>query len=276
MFFSFTAYCLLPLTLFFSPIFLSADQGLTEEEIMEATAAEPVSTIENEADNKADIAKISEAFGHLIGKNIESLGLEFDIDKVVKGLKDSSSGKNSPMSEMECVEAISSIQEKHFKEQAALNLAVADQFLKENASKEGIVSIEEGKLQYKVDAEGQGDAIEESCNPLIRYTGKYVDGTVFGSSQKEEILPMDETIAGISKGLIGMKEGEKRTLYIHPDLGYGTNGILAPNSLLTFEVELIKAHAPFSEEEGVLSKSSQQKSDRSEIATPMEEAPAIR
>jgi peptidylprolyl isomerase len=41
-----------------------------------------------------------------------------------------------------------------------------------------------------------------------------------------------------------MKEGEKRTIYIHPDLGYGTSGMLPPNSLLTFEVEIMKSHVP--------------------------------
>ena len=45
-----------------------------------------------------------------------------------------------------------------------------------------------------------------------------------------------------------MKEGEKRTVYIHPDLAYGTNGYLPPpNSLLTFDIEIIKANAPIKE-----------------------------
>jgi len=38
-----------------------------------------------------------------------------------------------------------------------------------------------------------------------------------------------------------MKEGEKRTIFVHPSLGYGDKGALLPNSLLTYEVELIKA-----------------------------------
>ena len=51
-------------------------------------------------------------------------------------------------------------------------------------------------------------------------------------------------IPGLKSGIIGMKEGEKRTIYIHPDRAYGTQGYLPPNSLLTFEIELIKANAP--------------------------------
>lgn len=262
---SLTSFFVLPLFLIVSPHALFSDQGISEEDLKEETSSKEV-----------QIAKISEAFGHLIAKNMESLGLDFNIDQVVKGLKDSASGKNPPMSEMECVEAISSIQEKNFKQQATNNLAAADEFMKANAEKDGIVSLENGKLQYKVEAQGQGSIVEEHCSPLIRYTGKYLDGTIFGSSQKEEVIPLDETIAGISKGLIGMKEGEKRTLYIHPDLGYGTNGLLVPNSLLTFEIEIVKAHAPFSEEVDALTKSTHQNNDRAEIATPLEEPTVVR
>jgi hypothetical protein len=59
-----------------------------------------------------DIAKVSEAMGHIIGKNLEDLGLDFDLEAVVKGLKEESEGKNSPLNEDECVQAIVLLQEK--------------------------------------------------------------------------------------------------------------------------------------------------------------------
>jgi peptidylprolyl isomerase len=42
-----------------------------------------------------------------------------------------------------------------------------------------------------------------------------------------------------------MREGEIRTLYIHPDLGYGCIHDAAPNALLIFEIEVLKADASF-------------------------------
>lgn len=203
----------------------------------------------------AEIAKISEAFGHVIGKNLENIGVKFDMAQVVKGLQDAVAGKTSPMSEMECIQAIASVQEKVFKEQCAENLKRAETFLAENSKHDGIVSLEEGKVQYVISEKGEGAEIESHFSPLIRYTGKYLDGSVFGSSKEEEMVSLDEIIPGLKAGLLGMREGEKRTVYIHPDFAYGTNGYLPPNSLLTFEIEVVKANAPIKDAEADTTKS---------------------
>jgi peptidylprolyl isomerase len=217
------------------------------------------------------VNKLSEAFGHLIGKNIENLGVQFDIAYLIKGLQDAASGKESPMSEAECVEAIASAQEHAFREQAKDNLIKATTFLEENAKMDGVISLEEGKLQYKIDKEGSGAVIEEHFSPLIRYTGKYLDGSIFGASKEDELVCLEEAIAGFSKGLVGMKEGEKRILYIHPELAYGTTGYLPPNSLLTFEIEVIKADATTGDESVSISSQS-----TSEIALPLTEMEIVR
>jgi len=199
----------------------------------------------------SEIAKVSEAFGHLIGKNMESIGVDLDIDLVVKGLQDAANGKDSPLSESECIEALASAQEKAFQKKAEENLAAAEAFLKKNASKKKVVSLEEGKVQYKVEKRGKGNVVKEGFSPMIKYVGKYLDGSIFGQSEKEQMISLEETIPGFTKGLVGMKEGEKRTLYIHPDYGYGTSGYLPPNSLLTFEIEVVKANAepePFTDQ----------------------------
>ena len=203
--------------------------------------------VEANASQPLEIAKLSEAFGHVIGKNLENIGVKFDMVQVVKGLQDAVAGKTSPMSEMECIQAIASVQEKVFKEQCTENLKRAEQFLADNAKSEDVVALEEGKVQYRVVEKGDGAQIESHFSPQIRYTGKYLDGSVFGSSKEEETISLDEIIPGLKAGLLGMREGEKRTVYIHPDLAYGTNGYLPPNSLLTFDIEIVKANSPIKE-----------------------------
>lgn len=242
-----------------------------------ALFADETQTAQTPPAESVDIAKISEAFGHLIGKNIENLGIQFDMQYLVKGLQDSASGKAAPMTEGECVEAISAVQEADFKKQAAENLKVAEEFLTKNETQKGVVSLEEGKLQYKIEKKGKGAALDSHASPVIRYVGKKLDGTVFGASKEDEIIALDETIPGLSQGLIGMKEGEKRTLYIHPELGYGTKGYLPPNSLLTFEVELVKAHAPQNAENESISTTAHSKGKvTSEIASPVENSEVLR
>ncbi len=200
-----------------------------------------------EAAQSMDIAKISEAFGHVISKNLENIGVKFEMAKVIQGLKDASEGKTAPMSEMECIQAIAAVQEKIFKEQCTENLKRAESFLSDNAKVDGIVALDEGKVQYRVMEAGNGAVVEPHFSPLIKYTGKYLDGSVFGTSKEEELISLDEVIPGLKAGLLGMREGERRTVYIHPDMAYGTNGYLPPNSLLTFEVEIVKANAPVKE-----------------------------
>ena len=51
-----------------------------------------------EENQTPDIAKLSEAMGHLIGKNLHSTGVPIDIDALVRGMKDGCKGDNSPLS----------------------------------------------------------------------------------------------------------------------------------------------------------------------------------
>lgn len=253
----------------FIPFLLFATALFAEE-----AATKPAETTEVAA--PTDISKISEAFGHLIGKNIESLGFKFDIAQLIKGLQDATLGKQSPMTEVECVKAISDAQEAIYKEQAKENLAKAENFLAKNQKEKDVVSTENNKLQYRIDKAGEGAVVEEHASPLIRYVGKFIDGNSFDSSKEDAVISLDETIPGFTKGLLGMKEGEKRTLFIHPDLAYGTSGHLPPNSLITFEVEVVKANAPQSEPLDSFSSTHAKEKINPEVATPLDEQKAIR
>lgn len=219
-----------------------------------------------------DMPKISEAFGHMIGKNLETLGINFDMQQVVKGIQESSSGKESPMTEQECIQAITMLQESLFQKQAQDNLAKAEEFLSTNAKGDGVVSLEEGKLQYREVQAGSGEIVESHFSPEIKYTGKFIDGKVFGASTENEVISFDETIPGLSKAIIGMKEGEKREVFIHPELGYGTQGYLPPNSLLSFEIEVVKANVPQQVDDSSLTSSTAEDAgDEIAITTPMGE-----
>ncbi|MCB1113739.1 MAG: FKBP-type peptidyl-prolyl cis-trans isomerase [Chlamydiia bacterium] len=208
----------------------------------------------NSNDQDIDISKLSEAFGHFIGKNLNTSGLNFDIDQLVKGIKDGAAGKPAPMSEQEYQKGMMELQQRTLKKLAEDNLSAANKFIEENKNKPGVEVLENDKLQYKVLQTGSGEAVKEHSAPKLNYKGSYLDGTVFGSSEESGgpiSIPLDHTIPGFAQALKGMKEGEKRMIWVHPDLGYGTGGQLAPNSLLIFEVEIIEAN-PASEDDSQL------------------------
>ncbi len=211
-----------------------------EDENFSGTATQVEASDNDTVNNQV----ISEAFGHFIGRNLNSPGVNFDLDSIIKGIRKGAAGEAAPMSDQDYEQAMTKLQERAFETMASENLDTANKFMEKNIDNEEVVEIESGKLQYLTLSEGEGDKVQAHSTPLIHYTGKYLDGTVFGCS--EEVggpitIPLDQTIPGFSKGLLGMREGEKRRLFIHPDLGYGTLGNLPPNALLVFDIEIIKA-----------------------------------
>lgn len=199
------------------------------------------------ATEEVDIKKVSEGFGHFIGRNLKSSGLNFDVDSFIQGIRDGIAGKPAALSDKEYERQMILLQEKAFKHLSEDNLKAAADFLQKNSKEKDVIEVEPGKLQYIVEKQGTGSEVKDGSSPQIQYTGKYIDGTVFGSSQDTGgpiTIPLDQTIQGFSKGLKGMKEGEVRKIFVHPELGYGTSGHLPPNSLLIFDVELIKADSP--------------------------------
>ncbi|MCH9634628.1 MAG: hypothetical protein S4CHLAM7_13810 [Chlamydiae bacterium] len=207
---------------------------------------ENLDKVSSEETNLPEMGVISKAFGHIVAKGlIENPSYQFDLENVIVGIKEELEGKASPLSEEDYESAISQIQKKCFEEMSDQNLSQANDFLEKNALNQEVKEIIPGKLQVSILKEGQGSKISENSTPLVHYTGKYLDETIFGTSDQMEPVALDlnDAIAGFKEGLIGAKEGESRRLFIHPDLGYGTTGFLLPNALMIFDIEILAANS---------------------------------
>ena len=59
----------------------------------------------------------------------------------------------------------------------------------------------------------------------VHYTGRLQDGRVFDTSEGKEPLEFEagseQLISGVSLAVIGMQEGEERTVTVPPEEGYG-------------------------------------------------------
>ena len=101
-------------------------------------------------------------------------------------------------------------------------------------------------LQYVVLKKGDGKVCPKYGNPVtVHYTGTLLDGRMFDSSinrGQPATFKIGQVIEGWNEALVTMSRGEKRTLIIPPELGYGVQGypgIIPPNSYLIFDVELL-------------------------------------
>ena len=70
--------------------------------------------------------------------------------------------------------------------------------------------------------------VEVNSSVTVNYTGRLADGSVFDSSLTEGREPLKATlgqgslIPGFEKGLLGMKEGDKKVVEIPSDEAYGS------------------------------------------------------
>ena len=106
-------------------------------------------------------------------------------------------------------------------------------------------------LAYEITQQGAGTSPSRGQNVTVHYTGwlntNGQPGTKFDSSVDRGqpftfMIGIGQVIKGWDEGVMTMKPGEKRRIYIPANLGYGARGaghVIPPNADLIFDVELI-------------------------------------
>lgn len=202
---------------------------------------------------KERMDKVSYALGLGIGQQLAQMGAtDLNVDDFAQSIKDVLSGAELKVKHSEAQQIVQQyFAEKEAKMQAAAKEAgklakeQGEQFLKENAKKDGVVVLPSG-LQYTVLQEGTGKQPKATDKVRCHYEGFLIDGTVFDSSvQRGEPadFPLQGVIAGWTEGVQLMKEGAKFRFFIPYMLAYGEGGAgasIPPYSALIFDVELIK------------------------------------
>lgn len=197
--------------------------------------------------------QVSYALGLGIGRQLSDMGAQdLNIDDFAQAIKDVIGGRKPLIGDQEA----QAIVQKFFQEQEQKQRAAAaekhkaakeqgEQYLADNAGKEGVVTLPSG-LQYQVLREGNGRKPKATDSVKCHYEGMLVDGTLFDSSiQRGEpaTFPLNGVIAGWTEGLQLMQEGAKYRFFIPYHLGYGERGAgqsIPPFAALVFDVELIE------------------------------------
>ena len=99
---------------------------------------------------------------------------------------------------------------------------------------------------------GNGLEVKNHSKLSVHYIGRLEDNTVFDSSYDRGQffsfqIGVRKVILGWETGLLGMREGGKRTIFIPYQLAYGESGagnLIPPKSNLIFDIEVIKVIPP--------------------------------
>ena len=105
-------------------------------------------------------------------------------------------------------------------------------------------------IRYVVQKNGTGAKPSSGKTVRVNYTGMFLSGKVFDSSHIhgrpfEFIAGTGQVIKGWDEMILDMQTGEKRMVFIPPELAYGSRAVgegpnqIPANSFLVFEMELI-------------------------------------
>lgn len=93
---------------------------------------------------------------------------------------------------------------------------------------------------------GTGDIVEKGMTVRVHYVAKTASGAVVhdtrsGGAPNQIVVGSTHTICGFEKGILGMRAGEERRIFVPWQLGYGEAGHapeIAPRTDLVFVVDL--------------------------------------
>jgi len=191
---------------------------------------------------------VSYSIGADIGENLKRQNIEINYGVLITGILDAYETNDVKLDQKTRRNAMMKMQQSlREKEDISTqgNLKEAEGFLKNNRkSNKNIIETRTG-LQYRIIKKGNGNSPKATDKVRVHYAGRLINGQEFDSSisrGEPAEFQLNRVIKGWTEGLQLMKEGAKYEFFIHPNLGYGNRNSprIPPNSVLIFEVELIK------------------------------------
>jgi FKBP-type peptidyl-prolyl cis-trans isomerase FklB len=199
-----------------------------------------------------DRAKASYAVGYQIGSRVAQGKGTFDIDTLIRALRDAYAGRapRVPAAQMRQQLAIlgQQLQQRaaaDFHQLAKTNAKKSRRFMASNKSRAGVVTLASG-VQYRILRQGTGEHPTRHSTVVANYRGSLLNGMEFDSSYAHGhpvTFPVDRMLPGWKDVLPRMRVGGKWKIWIPPDQAYGQRGELpriGPNEVLVFEIELLK------------------------------------
>ena len=198
-----------------------------------------------------DKARQSYAVGVDLARNLQRQGIPFDVDALLRGMRDMLSASKPQLSDAELREALRALQEdikqtraRPMKMVAEVNRSEGEAFLKQNRAQEGVVTLPRG-LQYRVLREGEGPRPGPEDTVACHLRGTLLNGAEFENTHhrgQPATLRLPAVLPGVREALLGMAVGSTWQVVVPWQLAYGEKGQrpdIGPCATLTFEIELL-------------------------------------
>lgn len=124
-------------------------------------------------------------------------------------------------------------------EQLDIDTLIIDEYLQES----GIdYEVDLSGIRYQILEEGTGVSPTVNDNVFVKYEGAFLNGNVFDSNSTGVQFGLQNLIDAWKIMIPTMKEGEKIKIFAPSEYCYGPTGnqAIPPNTILTFEIELIE------------------------------------
>ncbi|HFD12700.1 MAG TPA: FKBP-type peptidyl-prolyl cis-trans isomerase [Crenotrichaceae bacterium] len=194
---------------------------------------------------ETDRDKLSYSLGMMIAERVAKPYKDINYEVLLEGLKAQHTGQETLLKQQDANMIISDYHTQLIKQRSSKAKLAGDQYLAENAKKQGVTVTKSG-LQYEVLKAGDGPKPKATDTVSVHYVGTLLDGTEFDSSVKRgtpSTFPLNRVIPGWTEGVQLMNVGSKYRFVIPSDLAYGTRGAggkIGPGETLIFEIELLE------------------------------------
>ena len=176
--------------------------------------------------NKDEVKTISKNLAHLLSSDLHEFTPYYDFNEILHIMTEIEKGQIQLIPSQDSHIALMNFKYKILESIAQSHLENVNQFFSQLAQKNNVVEVKKEKLFYEIIQKGSGEVVTENSTPLIHFTEYDLSDTVLQDTQEDgsQRISLREVIPGFRQGVIGMRVGEIRKIYIHPDLAYGKIG----------------------------------------------------
>ena len=140
-----------------------------------------------------------------------------DLEEVIAAINLLKDRSRSPTLHTLSRKNIDELHARIYRNKKQREIQTAENYFLKISEKPDVMIIKENRLYFQRLSSGSGKKIERDSAVHLRYRMETLFGHVIYDSEGPELVELDRAMRGLQEGLIGLHEGEKGILFIHPE-----------------------------------------------------------